>query len=69
MDYYLITTDLDILNTGTMPTFRNSVREEVIDITLCTKSIVKHSTTTGRDVLRVRRGDPDPSDGGVLPML
>ena len=35
---YLITTDLDILNTGTIPTFRNSVREEVIDITLCTGS-------------------------------
>ena len=33
---YLITTDLDILNTGTVPTFRNSVPEEVIDITLCT---------------------------------
>ena len=33
---YLITTDLDILNTGTVPTFRNSVREEVTDITLCT---------------------------------
>ena len=36
---YLITTDLDILNTGTIPTFRNSVREEVIDITRCTGSI------------------------------
>ena len=35
---YLITTDLDILNMGTIPTFRNSVREEVIDITLCTGS-------------------------------
>ena len=28
---YLITTDLDILNIGTIQTFRNSVREEVID--------------------------------------
>ena len=37
---YLITTDLDILNIGTTPTFRNSVREEVIDITLCTGSIL-----------------------------
>ena len=35
---YIITNDLDILNTGTMPTFRNSVREEVIDITLFTGS-------------------------------
>ena len=33
---YVITTDLDILNTGNTPTFHNSVREEVIDITLCT---------------------------------
>ena len=31
---YLITTDLDILNIGTVPTFRNSVRQEAIDITL-----------------------------------
>ena len=31
---YLITTDLDILNAGTIPTFRNSVREKVIDIIL-----------------------------------
>ena len=36
---YIIITDLDILNTGTKPTLRNSVREEVIDITLCTGSI------------------------------
>ena len=35
---YLITTDSDILNTGTIPTFQNSVREEVVDITLCTGS-------------------------------
>ena len=33
---YLITTDLDILNSGTRPTFWNLVREEVIDDTLCT---------------------------------
>ena len=36
---YLITTDLNILNIGTTPTLWNSVREEVIDITLCTGSI------------------------------
>ena len=35
---YLIPTDLDILNTRNTLTFHNSVREEVIDITLCTKS-------------------------------
>ena len=36
---YLITTDMDILNKGTILTFRNSVREEVIDIALCIGSI------------------------------
>ena len=36
---YLITTDLDILNIGKIPTFQNSVRKEVIDITLSTVSI------------------------------
>ena len=35
---YLITTELDILNTGTMLTLRNSVWEEAIDIT-CTEII------------------------------
>ena len=44
---YLITTDLDILNTGTIPTFRNFVREEVIDITRCTVSF--------RDKVKKRR--------------
>ena len=34
----IITTDLDILNTGTISTFRNSVREKAIDITLCNGS-------------------------------
>ncbi|KAG8236316.1 hypothetical protein J437_LFUL015943 [Ladona fulva] len=29
-----------LLNRGSQPTFRNSVREEVIDITLCTSNIV-----------------------------
>ena len=36
---YLMNTDLDILNKGKIPSFRNSVREEVIDIILCTGSI------------------------------
>ncbi|XP_043470366.1 uncharacterized protein LOC122503754 [Leptopilina heterotoma] len=36
---YLIGTDLYILNTGSTPTFINAVRQEVIDITLCSKSI------------------------------
>lgn len=36
---YLVTTDLDILNVGNTPTFRNSVREEVLDLTLCTKDL------------------------------
>ena len=50
---HLITTDLDILNTGTVPTFRNSVREEVIDITLCTGSF--------RDKVRKWRVSDEPS--------
>ena len=50
---YLITTDLDILNTGTVPTFRNSVREEVIDITLCTGSF--------RDKVKKWRVSDEPS--------
>ncbi|KAG8239717.1 hypothetical protein J437_LFUL019155 [Ladona fulva] len=37
---YLITTELQLLNRGPQPTFRNNVREEVIDITLCTSNIV-----------------------------
>ncbi|KAG8236897.1 hypothetical protein J437_LFUL018741 [Ladona fulva] len=37
---YLMTTELQLLNRGSQPTFRNNVREEVIDITLCTSSIV-----------------------------
>ena len=36
---YLVTTDLDILNVGNTLNFRNSVREEVLDITLCTSSL------------------------------
>ena len=36
---YLITTDLDIINTRTMPNSWNSAREKVIDITLCTGRI------------------------------
>ncbi|KAG8234448.1 hypothetical protein J437_LFUL014194 [Ladona fulva] len=31
---YLLTTELQLLNRGSQPTFRNNVREEVIDITL-----------------------------------
>ena len=51
--YYLITTDLDILNTETIPTFRNSVQEEVIDITLCTGRI--------RDEIKKWRETDEPS--------
>ncbi|MEZ4720253.1 MAG: endonuclease/exonuclease/phosphatase family protein, partial [Flavobacteriales bacterium] len=36
---YLLTENLDILNAGTEPTFVNRVREEVIDITVCSSSI------------------------------
>ena len=36
---YLNNTDFDILNTGGKPTFRNSMREEVIEITVCTGTI------------------------------
>ncbi|XP_043483556.1 uncharacterized protein LOC122512018 [Leptopilina heterotoma] len=36
---YLIGTNLDILNTGSTPTFSNAIRQEVIDITLCSKNI------------------------------
>ncbi|KAG8225458.1 hypothetical protein J437_LFUL004459 [Ladona fulva] len=35
---YLMTTELQLLNRGSQPTFRNNVREEVIDITLCTSN-------------------------------
>ena len=35
---YLMATDLDILNTGFIPTFRNSMREENIEILLCSRS-------------------------------
>ncbi|KAG8233308.1 hypothetical protein J437_LFUL013778 [Ladona fulva] len=37
---YLMTTELQLLNRGSQPTFRNSVTEEVIDITLCASNIV-----------------------------
>ncbi|KAG8236931.1 hypothetical protein J437_LFUL014976 [Ladona fulva] len=37
---YLMTTELQLLNRGSQPTIRNNVREEVIDITLCTSNIV-----------------------------
>ncbi|KAG8228737.1 hypothetical protein J437_LFUL007072 [Ladona fulva] len=37
---YLMTTELQLLNRGSQPTFRNNVRKEVIDITLCTSNIV-----------------------------
>ncbi|KAG8239629.1 hypothetical protein J437_LFUL019231 [Ladona fulva] len=37
---YLMTTELQLLNRGSQPTFRNSVREEVIDITQCTSNRV-----------------------------
>ena len=37
---YLMTTDLEILNVGREPTFRNAIRAEVIDITLCSGSLV-----------------------------
>ena len=46
-------TDLNILNRGTIPTFRYSVREEVIDITLCTRSI--------RDKVKKWRVSDEPS--------
>lgn len=36
---YLITTNLEILNEGTEPTFVNSIRQEVIDITMVSNSI------------------------------
>ena len=36
---YLLTTELEILNIGNTPTFRNSVREKVLDITLCTSNL------------------------------
>ena len=36
---YLVTTNLDVLNVGCKPTFRNAVREEVIDITLVTRGL------------------------------
>jgi len=39
---YLVTTDLDILNKGTQPTFVVSNRQEVIDITLATSNIVSN---------------------------
>ena len=50
---YLITTDLDILNTGTIPSFRNTVQEEVIDITLGTWSF--------RDKVKKCRVSDEPS--------
>ena len=50
---YLITTNLDILNTGTILTFRNFAREEVIDITLCTGSF--------RDKVKKWRVSDEPS--------
>ncbi|KAG8225457.1 hypothetical protein J437_LFUL004458 [Ladona fulva] len=36
---YLMTTELQLLNRGSQTTFRNNVREEFIDITLCTSNI------------------------------
>ena len=35
---YLLTTDLELLNRGTRPTFINSIRKEVIDITMVSKN-------------------------------
>ena len=58
---YLITTDLDILNTVTVPTFQNSVREEVIDITLCTGSF--------RDKVKKWRVSDEPSLSDYMPIL
>ncbi|KAG8239375.1 hypothetical protein J437_LFUL018717 [Ladona fulva] len=37
---YLMTTELQLLNRGSQPTFRSNVREEVIDISICTSNIV-----------------------------
>lgn len=36
---YLLSTDLMILNVGNKPTFVNKLREEVLDISLCSKEI------------------------------
>ena len=36
---YLVTTQLDILNVGNTPTFSNAVREEVLELTLCTRNL------------------------------
>ena len=33
---YIVTTNLQICNTGTQPTFENSIRSEIIDLTLAT---------------------------------
>ena len=41
---YLVTTDLDVLNKGTKPTFVISNRQEVIDITLATSDIESYIT-------------------------
>ena len=41
---YLVTTDLDILNKGTKPTFVISNRQEVIDITLVSRNIESYVT-------------------------
>jgi ribonuclease HI len=37
---YLVTTDLEILNEGTEPTFVTSIRREVLDITLCSSELM-----------------------------
>jgi ribonuclease HI len=39
-DWIYSTSDINIVNTGTKPTFVNSIREEVIDVTLCNNSNV-----------------------------
>ena len=36
---YLVTTELDILNVGNTPTFRNAVREDMLDVTLRTSNL------------------------------
>ena len=37
---YLVTTDLEILNRGGEPTFRTAARSEVLDLTLCSRSLM-----------------------------
>ena len=52
---------MDILNTGKIPTYRNSAREEVIDITLCTRSI--------RDKVKKWRVSDEPSLSDYMQIL